>query len=318
MESGLSEIYKLAFRLSRLAALVTAVAFLALHFTKVEISQTLQITIATISLSLGIPHGAIDHLISIPSKPRLKFGAFILVYVAIAILAGLAIAQWSVVGFQCVLVMSALHFGFGDAAYKNEWRDFQNQPRFTRTSSYLYGLASGSLPVFLPLTDHRSFKALVRIHPSIAHWAGSNTHLIRNVVIALAALAVLVQLILRNIQSASDLILLAALSLLAPPLITFAVYFGLWHALRHTARLVPKLPKALMAAEQGKTGLAISRAVLPGLYAIAGTLLVALILMLNRPGQFGSGMLWASLVVVWALTVPHMMATARFDRNALR
>ena len=35
-----------------------------------------------------------------------------------------------------------------------------------------------------------------------------------------------------------DLVLVGALGLLAPPLVAFAVWFGGWHALRHSARLL--------------------------------------------------------------------------------
>ena len=116
---------------------------------------------------------------------------------------------------------------------------------------------------------------------------------------------------------ASDLLLLFGLSLLAPPLIAFAAYFGFWHALRHTARLVPKLPSAHEAALQGNPLKSIKKAVMPGLYAVAGTLIIAAIAMVQFPNQFSSSLLWSTLVIVWALTVPHMMTTARFDLQAL-
>jgi UDP-N-acetylglucosamine 2-epimerase (non-hydrolysing) len=47
-----------------------------------------------------------------------------------------------------------------------------------------------------------------------------------------------------------DLSVLAALALIAPPLVAFAIYFGCWHAMRHTARLTLILPKAKSAAEK--------------------------------------------------------------------
>jgi Brp/Blh family beta-carotene 15,15'-monooxygenase len=103
------------------------------------------------------------------------------------------------------------------------------------------------------------------------------------------------------------------LSLLAPPLIAFAVYFGCWHAVRHTARLVPKLPKALAFARSIKPLKAFISAVIPGLYAVLGTILLAVGLMVFRPEYFDTGLLWTILVIIWALTIPHMLTTAKFD-----
>jgi Brp/Blh family beta-carotene 15,15'-monooxygenase len=108
------------------------------------------------------------------------------------------------------------------------------------------------------------------------------------------------------------------LALIAPPLIAFAVYFGFWHALRHTARLVPKLPKAQQYIGSGDWHKAIWAVVFPGLYAIAGTLLIAIGLMIINPENFSSSLLWSTLVIIWALTVPHMATTAKFDFAALK
>ena len=114
-----------------------------------------------------------------------------------------------------------------------------------------------------------------------------------------------------------DLLLLTALAFIAPPLVAFAVYFGGWHALRHTARLTSLLPKANAAYEQNKVGKAFWAAVIPGLPALVGTLLFVISLSIFRDSDLSSAFLWNILVTIWALTVPHMMVTARLDRKAL-
>jgi Brp/Blh family beta-carotene 15,15'-monooxygenase len=318
MNLGVSAVYRLASRFSRISVTLVIVIFTLLYLAGIQLPISLQIVIATLSLALGIPHGAVDHLISIPAHPRSRFVSFIIIYSIIALIAGYGIAQWNVHGFQFVLIMSALHFGYGDSAFRNEWQDSIGGLRVGILSENLYALAAGTLPVFLPLTDHRSLSALARIHPTLGDWAGSYAHIIRNSTVIFAALAIIILLLSGHTSSAIDLLLLIVLSLLAPPLITFAIYFGCWHALRHTARLVPKLPKALTAADGADVGKAILRAVFPGLYALVGTLLIGAGLMIFAPDRFGSGLLWSTLVVVWALTVPHMMATARFDWKALK
>jgi Brp/Blh family beta-carotene 15,15'-monooxygenase len=100
-------------------------------------------------------------------------------------------------------------------------------------------------------------------------------------------------------------------------LIAFAVYFGMWHAIRHTARLTLNLRKSQRAYEEGDGARALRSAVIPGLPALLGTLLVAAALLLLGDDNFTDDFLWYLLVVIWALTVPHMMVTAKLDRKAL-
>jgi Brp/Blh family beta-carotene 15,15'-monooxygenase len=318
MNVGLSRVYLQAQRFSRVAALATIVLFATLHIFSVDLSISLQIAIALLALLLGIPHGAIDHLISLPARPRSQFSLFIVSYVLVAVMAAIAIATWNVHGFQAVLVMSALHFGIGDAAYANEWRTAKAEKPRSWILESAYAIPAGFLPVILPLTNGRSLSALNRINCSLGGWAGSHGQVIRQLVLVVALLSALVLMVQWAFALVIDLALLVALSWIAPPLITFAIYFGCWHAVRHTARLVPKLPAALAAASEGRTGLAFKAAIAPGLYAVAGTLAIGAGLMVFAPHKFGSSLLWSTLVIVWGLTVPHMLTTARFDWRAVR
>ena len=317
MERYLAPVYGWARRWSRIGTVGTLILLALIRAFTSEISLSIQLIIALIALLCGIPHGAIDHLIAIPSTPRIRFLGYIIIYIAIALLAGWCIASWNLIGFQLVLLMSALHFGFGDASYINEERDAQGVERNPFWVETLYALPAGFLPVMLPLTDHRTLKALNRIHPTLDHWAGSHTQIIRMSVLLLALIAIIVLAITARLSLAVDLLLLALLSIFAPPLIAFATYFGFWHALRHTARLVPKLSKADALANVGRWRTAIWAAIIPGLYAIAGTVGIALLLMVFNPGKFSSSLLWSTLVIIWSLTVPHMMTTAGFDWRAL-
>jgi Brp/Blh family beta-carotene 15,15'-monooxygenase len=120
----------------------------------------------------------------------------------------------------------------------------------------------------------------------------------------------------KRYREAFDLILLLLLAHLAPPLIAFAVYFGCWHAMRHTARLTLSLPRSIENLTQGTLRKAFSHAVIPGLPALIGTFIVAGILALSGR-DFSDEFFWMALVVVWALTVPHMVVTAKLDRAAL-
>ena len=81
---------------------------------------TWQVVIALIALAVGIPHGALDHLVTLPRSSTKKMTLFIAIYLAVAILAVVALLTWNVAGFIFVVVMSAVHFGIGDAAFISE------------------------------------------------------------------------------------------------------------------------------------------------------------------------------------------------------
>jgi Brp/Blh family beta-carotene 15,15'-monooxygenase len=317
MSKHLQPIYRWGERWSRVAVLTTVALLLILKFLISEINLSLQLVIALVALLIGIPHGAIDHLISIPAHPRRRFFAFILIYIIIAVAAGWFIATWNVLGFQCVVVMSAIHFGYGDASFRNEENDSHSRERNSFLIESAYALPAGFIPVVLPLTDHRTLSALTRIHPALENWAGTWVGTLRFTTLASAVIGLIALLFTKKMALCIDLILLTALALIAPPLIAFATYFGLWHALRHTARLVSKLPTADGLARAGYWKGAIRGAITPGLYAIVGTFAIATILMIRSPGAFSSSLLWSTLVTIWALTVPHMATTARFDWKTL-
>jgi beta-carotene 15,15'-dioxygenase len=316
--SRLSDVYRLTVIASRSAAAIATSVIVALHICGVEFTLTWQIAIALIAIALGIPHGAIDHLISIPSHPRKKFILYIVGYVLIAIVAGVAIATWNLFAFDFVLIMSGLHFGFGDASFINEYRISENLSSEPLWAELLYAIPAGFLPVVLPLTDHRTTSALERIRHSLIHWSGTSTHALRATVLTIAALSLITFLLTRRYALAIDIALLAALSTFAPPLLAFATYFGFWHAQRHTARLVPRLPRAIALAHAGAPGRAFLAAVTPGLYAVAGSFALAGALMVASPKNFSSSLLWSVLVIVWALTVPHMLSTAKLDQASLK
>jgi len=212
------------------------------------------------------------------------------------------------------LFMSAIHFGIGDAAFISEI-DRGTQPR-TKLNRWFYIPAAGFTPVFIPLVNSASTEALASVNPALINWHQGFDLQILVGVTGFAVLAILVMIIGKRNREALDLTLLLLLAHTAPPLIAFAVYFGCWHAMRHTARLTLSLPRCIEDLTQGMPRKAFSHAVIPGLPALVGTFVVAGAMALS--GQdFSDEFFWMALVVVWALTVPHMAVTAKLDRAAL-
>jgi beta-carotene 15,15'-dioxygenase len=276
---------------------------------------TWQVVVALIALAVGIPHGALDHLVTLPRSSAAKMAVFILIYVAVAIAAVVALLTWSVIGFIGVVVMSAVHFGIGDAAFISEIdRRSVDQKPFQK---YLYASAAGTLPVVIPLVSEKSNSALEKVNPQLLDWhQGLNNDLMLWTMV-LTALVLLRLVQKRRDGEAIDLVLLYLLAVTAPPLVAFAVYFGCWHAMRHTARLTLTLPSSQAAFAEGNIKRAFIKAVLPGTPALIGTFVVAAAIVIFRGDSLDDQFLWVTLVVVWALTVPHMAVTARLDRKAL-
>ena len=88
--------------------------------------------------------------------------------------------------------------------------------------------------------------------------------------------------------------------------------------MRHTARLTSLLPNSLQAYERGSEFGAFKAAVVPGLPALLGTIIFIALLAGFSQTELSTSFLWLTLVTVWALTVPHMIVTARLDRAAFK
>ena len=279
-------------------------------------SLSWQVAMAVVALAIGIPHGALDHLVTLPKAQPIKMALFIAIYVAIALAAIWAILQWNVWGFIAVVIMSATHFGVGDSAFIAELDHLKKS--HSRLPLWAYAPAAGLLPVVIPLVNNRSTEALSKVNDSLIDWHHGYTSEIQIAVAVIATLSVMTLLSKKRYRDLLDVVLLAALASVAPPLVAFAVYFGCWHAMRHTARLSSLLPRSLAAYEQGKSFGAFMSAVIPGLPALFGTLIFVALLAGFSHNNLSDNFLWLTLVTIWALTVPHMAVTAKLDRAALK
>jgi beta-carotene 15,15'-dioxygenase len=273
-----------------------------------------QVVLALVALAVGIPHGAVDHIVTVPKFPSVQMTLFLIGYLAVTGLAIWFLLVQNLIGFQLIVVISAIHFGVGDASFISELDKRQGRTGFPKIS---YALAAGFTPVMIPLVNTQSAEALAAVNPLLINWAGEWTDGIFYAVIALNLLATALMLIRKRTAEAIDLLALLGISLIAPPLVAFAFYFGLWHALRHTGRLTFELPKAKAQHEAGNPSGAVWQAVKAGLPALILVLGFTLVLGLATGFDLAADALWYLLVVIWALTVPHMALTARLDAKAM-
>ena len=314
MQENAVQLFKQIRLFSSIAAAVGILLSLIFSELLETSSISWQVVVAVVALAIGIPHGALDHLVTLPKAQPKKMAIFIAIYVAVAIIAVVAILKFNVIGFIFVLFMSAVHFGIGDAAFISEID--KRSTSSTKLSRWFYIPAAGFTPVFIPLVNSASTEALASVNPALIDWHQGWDSQILVAVTAFTVVAIVVMILGKRLREALDLTLLLALALIAPPLIAFALYFGCWHAMRHTARLTLSLPKSIESLNQGLGRQAFLSAVIPGLPALVGTFLVAAVLAVSGQ-KFSDEFFWMALVVVWALTVPHMAVTAKLDRAAL-
>lgn len=273
-----------------------------------------QIALALVALTVGIPHGAVDHIVTVPKFQKLKMALFILGYLAVTGLVIWFILSANLLGFQLVVLMSAIHFGIGDASFIAELDRLKGEVGFPKL---WYAAAAGFTPVVLPLVSTQSSAALEVVNPAIRDWAFGFAPGLFVFFVALNVAVTMLMLYKKRNQEALDLALLLGISLIAPPLVAFAFYFGLWHALRHTGRLSLELPRSVAAHSANRPSKALWEAIGAGLPALVLVFGFTIWLGLFNGFSLEQELLWYLLVVIWALTVPHMALTARLDAKAM-
>jgi Brp/Blh family beta-carotene 15,15'-monooxygenase len=315
--NGAKAVFNSVRNFSTLAVVFAILVSGILYFLELGGSLGWQVGFAVFALAIGIPHGAVDHLVALPATSRPKLALLIFGYIAIAVLAVLAILHWNKLGFQFVLAMSAFHFGFGDAAFIAEQDRLSGRRRMKPKTQNMFAISAGSIPVLIPLLNESTASALREINPLLITWASDIAPQLKFLVAFFFVTTLVLLINEKRLREVIDLSLLAALALIAPPLVAFAVYFGCWHAMRHTARLTLILPKAKSAAEKNNALGSFTAAVIPGLPALFGTVIVALLIAVLDTTNIDASYLWYLLVVVWSLTVPHMMVTIKIDQKSL-
>ena len=317
---------------SRIVVLLLTVAFAA----GLEVPGWAQYLPFAASLVLfGLPHGAIDHLVParLAGRPADLRGvlAVVLLYLA---LSGLCLALWflapaaAFVLFVCVTVF---HWGAGDL-HALLFFGPEGLGETDPASRALLLVLRGCLPMLVPLLffpdAYRGVAAaaagLFGADATALSWAFSPAF--RLVVgVALAAVA------LFSLRAAGGLagrrralppvaletLLLFAFFAVVPPVLAVGLYFTLWHAPRHLARLVLLDPAGSRYLGAGRPVRALARfaAEAAPLTVLALALLAALYVAVPRAAGDPGSLLALYLVLVSALTLPHAVIVALMDRR---
>lgn len=295
-------------KISVVAALVAIPVAVALHSTALTPSISAWVVpVAIVALGLGIPHGAVDHLTLTKSLPPRQLVRLGLIYLLIAALGTALILAAPVPAFVAVIAFTIWHFGTGDVEATHA---LQGTPEEHGIVRVIHVLAAGSAPVLLPLTSPAAAGTLALLQPDLASLLTPTVLItVRTAVLLLVVVAVLIFIMRENLGTAIELAALAALGYFATPLLAFAVYFGFWHALRHTARLAEHRYGRITFESVGRTFLI-------GVPSLIGFIVVVSVLAVNSSSVVvGGEWLWFGLAVVWGLTIPHMVMVSAFDRR---
>ncbi len=280
------------------------------------LAATAATVLVGLALIVGVPHGAVDHLMAERLTGRVPLPLVVVGYAGTAG-AAWALLQWGgPAAFLAVIALSGLHFGLGELEVAREltgWRP----ARLTAAAIVIAG--SGALALPLARSGDQFAAVADAISPQLAQalgaapvqfwatagWAGA------------ALIAVAASLRSGHPGVALDIGLIGLLGVVAPPLVAFAVWFGGWHALRHSARMLTVEPgcSALLAAGRRRAAVRrLARLAAPSTIAALATVAVL--------GWYGANagdpvaVLAVVLNLLLALTVPHMVVVMWLDRTA--
>jgi Brp/Blh family beta-carotene 15,15'-monooxygenase len=187
-----------------------------------ESTYTVQLALFGIILfSVGIPHGAIDHLISNPQIDKKGLGKFLIIYIS---LIGIYLACWyflPILALLAFLTMSAYHFGQSH---------FLNAPALKNYSWLLYISRGGYFLFAFLLGDWEATKLILAPLVDLEYLNQSRFLILAAFLVS----TLLAQGIFGpkfDKYTLLELAILGPILYLSPLLIGFVVYFGFWHAL---------------------------------------------------------------------------------------
>lgn len=253
---------------------------------------------------IGFPHGALDPLVAglglrLGSPARILF--FLGAYV---VLAASVLGLWMVsptLGLALFLSSSSLHFGLGDTDRRESSSTHAHALRV---------LAHGAAPIVLPAIAHPA-----PVSEVFGWLTGTSGSAVENALVSAApalGAAWLVTAMLAyglpgagRLRGAAELAALAAAFALLPPLLSFTLYFCLWHSARH-----------LIEVHAALGGLRSGRKALVG----AAVLLATAVLMgaghrLAEVASTTPGYVRTVFIALACLTPPHMLVTALLARR---
>ncbi|HEX2729308.1 MAG TPA: Brp/Blh family beta-carotene 15,15'-dioxygenase, partial [Rubrobacteraceae bacterium] len=282
---------------------------------------------------LGVPHGALDHLVPARLTPRISTAASVLavglVYLA---LASSYLALWfsaPVAAFALFVALTWFHWGQGDLWYLLAANPAEHPT--TPASRLLTLFVRGGLPMLVPLLAFPEVYSQVAASASGLFGAGGapvawvfepSFRIVAGCILAALTLLSLVagfrsSATPRSVWriDAAETLLLAVYFVLVPPVLAIGVYFCLWHAPRHIARLILLDKRSAAALNRGilaPAAATFARETAP-LTLAAIFLLAGVYFAVPERAADARSLLGVYLVAISLLTLPHVIVVSWMD-----
>lgn len=284
---------------------------------------------------LGLPHGALDHLV--PDRlagrtaTRRCVAAVVVIYLA---LASVYLTLWfaaPATAFALFIGITWIHWGQGDL-HARMFLDDHRPSKIPARAATVF--VRGGLPMLVPLLAHpETYREVLESAaglfdpgaPTALVWAFEPSF---RVAAGLVLAAVYCTLLFTSERSrttpgargsfASDLFevaLLAAFFVVVPPVLALGLYFCLWHAPRHIARLALLDSSSRLSLEAGRL-LPVLRTFGRDAVPLTGAalmVLVGLYFVVPGVGAGAASLLGLYLVLISTLTLPHVVIVSYMD-----
>lgn len=285
-------------------------------------------------LVLGLPHGAVDHLVGPRQLGERLTGRWLAVVGALYLVLGAAYGiVWflqPVAAFVGFILLTWFHWGQGELYPLLEFVDASHVR--APGGRALTVLVRGGAPMLVPLVafpGEYEFVATTLIGLFDAGAADSLAPLfeprVRLLVGGAYGVLVLATLGLGYLRTgerrpwlidAGELGLLTAFFLAVPPILAIGVYFTCWHSLRHISRTVFLDGSSVRALERGQVTPVVGRFARDAAPMTAGALALLGGLFLVVPGSLAgtADLVALYLVLIAVLTLPHVAIVTWLDR----
>ena len=273
-----------------------ALAVIGVVATGIEAPLEAQVVVlGVLAAVLGLPHGALDPLIARRLglwKGAVGFAVFNLAYLGAVVVVVLLWLLNPVASLVAFLAVSAVHFGA-------DWNG--DRPAWLRITAGV-GLLS------LPALGHRD--EVAGLYETLAPGAGEAISTAQIFIAPVALIGMLVGAALalrRRPNEAVELVVVALLAIVAPPLVFFVVYFCALHSVRH-------LRAGFRAETRGRLTVTIVV-----LYTVVPIFAAAAFLLSGGPAMaMDDRLLQIIFIGLAGLTVPHMVLVALEVRQGTR
>lgn len=287
-------------------------------------------------LVLGLPHGALDHLVPARMSRLTIRGSVTRVSVLYLVLGVVVLVTWLIFPLAAFIVFIGItwyHWGQGDL---HALVAFSGATHLRSVPSrVLTVVVRGGLPMLVPLLAFpEAYLDVVTTTASLFRddltiTTGTVDGVRRIGMIALPAAAILLFVLTARqgqgirvtrswLADGAEVLLLTAYFSIVPPIFAVGMYFCFWHALRHIIRLQlidAAAATALRAGEVARAMRIFARDAAPAT-ALALLILVIAAVIAGTPGDpEPARLLGVYLVLLSALTLPHVVVVSYMDRR---